>query len=153
MQNIMKCPVFKHSGMSSTKKNTKNILWCTVIYEITLLLHRTLRFPDIRTSDRTDELRGVIYCCRRNLGASHVVIADYRNHQVHRWLFPNRLTSTTSVVKLANGLKSWNEIASTQTDREGMVKKSWAYCCVLSKKLCSPYLSHGPTAFWAPWPP
>jgi len=35
-------------------------LWCPVIYEITILLLRTLRFPEIRTCEMTDELRWVM---------------------------------------------------------------------------------------------
>ena len=39
---------------------TKNILWCTDIYEVTVFLLRTLRFPEIRACETTDELGWVI---------------------------------------------------------------------------------------------
>ena len=45
------------STLISWRNNTKNISWCQIIYEITVLLLRTSRFPEIRTYETIDELR------------------------------------------------------------------------------------------------
>jgi hypothetical protein len=38
----------------------KEYLLCTLSFEITVLLLRTLRFPEIRTCDTADELRWLV---------------------------------------------------------------------------------------------
>jgi len=45
---------------TSVNFNNLVILWCTDIYEVTVLLLRTLRFPQFKTCETTDELRWVI---------------------------------------------------------------------------------------------
>jgi hypothetical protein len=37
-------------------KNTNNILWCIIIYEIIVVLLRTLRFPEIKACETTEKL-------------------------------------------------------------------------------------------------
>ena len=51
------------------------VLYCTDIYEITVLLLRTLRFLEIRTCETTDELGWVI--CPRFIPGPIYVISAY----------------------------------------------------------------------------
>jgi hypothetical protein len=39
----------------------KEYLWCIIIYEIIVVLLRTLRFPDMKTCEVTEELGGWLY--------------------------------------------------------------------------------------------
>ena len=48
------------SWIFKVPNNAKNILWCPVIREITVLIFRTFSFPEIKMCETTDELRWVI---------------------------------------------------------------------------------------------
>jgi len=49
------------------------MFWCTIIYEITILLLRTLRFPESKTCETSDELRRD-YEMQRTVPLKHFIV-------------------------------------------------------------------------------